>query len=376
MREMIKAFSEAGHDVKPMVMGGMEPRTTGLQIKQSGGLKKLIRTLTPRVIWGTMKDMRLQKIDRGFQKELERQLPGFTPDVIYERTNYLQDSGYQVARSRKIPYVIEVNAPYVQEKADLDFPSWKRKKAAKILEAQLNFATRVFVVSEALKQYFVKTYNVDPSKISVTHNAVDPNDRVEKSKEAGYFETGGRIVIGFVGSIFPWHGVDLLVEAFAKLKEEGSNEDHAKLHLLIVGDGIVLPNLKSRVKKLNLSGSVTFTGNVRHEEVYSWIENMDITVMARSNWYGSPVKIFEYGFMKKAIVGPDVAPVREVMADGTDGLLVAPEVESIANALRRLIKNPGERDAFAASFHEKVLENHTWQKNAREVLQSMPSRTR
>jgi glycosyltransferase involved in cell wall biosynthesis len=105
--------------------------------------------------------------------------------------------------------------------------------------------------------------------------------------------------------------------------------------------------------------------------VYTYIDLMDITVMARSNWYGSPVKIFEYGAMGKAIIAPDTVPVRDVMIDGEDGLLVEPVVSLISSALSRLISDKEERSRFGRNFQRKVLEKYTWMRNARTALEGL-----
>ena len=69
-----------------------------------------------------------------------------------------------------------------------------------------------------------------------------------------------------------------------------------------MGDGEILSDLKLLCSNLNISDSVIFTGSVAHADVFAYIDLMEIAVMAKSNWYGSPVKIFEYGAMKKAII--------------------------------------------------------------------------
>ena len=95
---------------------------------------------------------------------------------------------------------------------------------------------------------------------------------------------------------------------------------------------------------------------------------MDITIGADSHWYGFPVKIFEYGGMGKAIIAPDNIPVRDVMVDGEDGILVQPNAESIRKAIEKLIENPDLRKEIAQNFQEKVLANHKWIDNAERVI--------
>jgi glycosyltransferase involved in cell wall biosynthesis len=95
---------------------------------------------------------------------------------------------------------------------------------------------------------------------------------------------------------------------------------------------------------------------------------MDITVMARSNWYGSPVKIFEYGAMRKVIIAPDVIPVQDVMTHQTDGLLIPDTPEALEKAIRFVLNNPQDSANMALVFHEKVLAQYTWRKVAQQII--------
>jgi glycosyltransferase involved in cell wall biosynthesis len=183
---------------------------------------------------------------------------------------------------------------------------------------------------------------------------------VSEVREA--YKLEGKTVIGFVGSIFPYHGVHLLIEAFSQLDEK------VDTRLLIVGDGAALPELKAQALSAGVLDRCIFTGSVPHRKVYPLMENMDICCMPDSNWYGSPVKIFEYGLMKKPVIAPDVGPVRDVMKDGEDAILVKPKAEALKAALEKLVEDRNLRDELSHSWHEKVLLNHTWDAAAKKVL--------
>jgi glycosyltransferase involved in cell wall biosynthesis len=140
--------------------------------------------------------------------------------------------------------------------------------------------------------------------------------------------------------------------------------------MLIVGSGEVLPDLQRRVLELGLEKKIHFTGNVPHQKVYSYLSLMDITIMARSNWYGSPVKIFEYGAMRKAIIAPNVVPVQDVMQHREHGLLIEASTEALTQNMRYMLQQPEERTRMAESFHKKVMEEHTWEMVAKHIIRS------
>ena len=92
--------------------------------------------------------------------------------------------------------------------------------------------------------------------------------------------------------------------------------------------------------------------------------------MARSNWYGSPVKIFEYGALGRPIVAPDTGPVRDVMEHGVDGLLVQPCVNELTAAIQRLLREPSLAESMGAGFQRKVREHHLWRHVAARILKA------
>ena len=220
------------------------------------------------------------------------------------------------------------------------------------------------MVSSALKQYLTKIYPAAESKILVVPNSVNPTGElsIEKTEKLKVdYGIHNELVVGFVGSMFPYHGVDILIKAFAKLPAE------MNVRLLIVGDGAILPDLKALAKSLNVFQKVIFTGSLPHREVYANIEVMDICCMPKSNWYGSPVKIFEYGLMKKPVIAPNEIPMHDVMG-ADDGEIVNPEVDDFYAAMMKLLANKDRRDLIAANWHKKVMQEYTWDAAAKKTL--------
>ena len=364
MREMIRAFNELGHEVDTLIMGGEAyvPSSGEAQTGRKTWLKRLI----PKPMWETMKDIALLRHDRQARQVLEQRVAAHRPDMIYERGYYLMRSGLQVARRAGVVHFLEMNAPYTEEREDLaGGKTWLQGWGRRFEGWQVRETRCVVTVSSALVDYFTKEYGA--TRFLITPNAIDPQHiRVDVQAAAHLRDQlglGGGPVIGFAGSIFPWHGVDLLIRAFAAIGDQ-----HPAARLLIVGGGGILPELRRLATELGVSHRVAFTGNVPHDQVFAHLELMDIAVMAKSNWYGSPIKIFEYGAMGKAVIAPDNIPVRDVMTHGEDGLLVAPQVADLTSALGQLLQDEPMRRRLAATFQKKVLMRHTWQQMAHAVL--------
>lgn len=368
IREVIRGFEQSGHQVIRLIAGG--ETLTGSQAIQIK--KRSWKKFIPQYIWQSLKDYSLLRFDRNLESQLREIIQREKPDAIYERAYYLMGAGYRAAQQYGIPYYCEINAPYPEEKAEMNGRSIFHRKSEENERLQVKAAKKVFVVSSALSKYISSRVEGSEGKLIVTPNAVNPGHiqldehkvkSIRQQLNAGAEDT----VIGFVGSIFPYHGVDLLITTFSSLINNGQKH----LRLLIVGDGEILNQLKETVKQSSLDHQVLFTGNIPHREVYNYIEAMDIAVMARSNWYGSPVKIFEYGIMNKGIIAPDVIPVRDVMTDKIHGLLIPDNEEALKSALLQMTQDKNATKNMAQNFCNKVKEQHTWQHVSDLILEAM-----
>jgi glycosyltransferase involved in cell wall biosynthesis len=284
---------------------------------------------------------------------------------------YLMDSGLRICYKRQVKHFLEINAPYPEEK--IRFEGWSlwigyaRRLERLIIERAYGIST----VSSAMRDYLIRRAPREGSKIEVIPNAVDVawfglQDNRESMRRQLKIASEV-VVIGFVGSIFSYHGVDRMIEAAQKLASKGDGA----FQFLVVGDGEILRNLKQLAIDLKVSEHIIFTGNVPHAEVYKYIQAMDVCVMPRSNWYGSPVKIFEYGALEKCIVGPLVVPVLDVMQHGVDGLLIEDQEGKLIEALEYLLTHPGERNRMAQQFRSKVENQYTWHHVAQKILNTL-----
>ena len=368
MREIISGFRKQGHEVVTCIMGGEELVKTN-NVSQPKTFKSRVKKMVPTVVWQTIKDFQLLKFDKHAFITLEEIVTKEKPDLIYERSSYLMNSGIKVSKKHGLKHILEVNAPFIEEKYSMEGSSLYTSKAKNFEKFKNNSTNRIITVSSALKTHLVNEYQCDPDKIIMIPNAVTLSKvKVDKLQSERLIKeldlSPDHIVLGFVGSIFPYHGVDRLIEGFEVLQNK---LETMKLFLLIVGDGETLPELQSYVLN-NRIKNIKFTGNVAHEDVYQYIDLMDITIMAKSNWYGSPVKIFEYGIMKKPIIAPDTIPVRDVIIDAVDGVIVKDDITDFTSKLENLIKNKNYRDELANSFYRKVQAEYIWSKVAVKTL--------
>jgi len=158
-----------------------------------------------------------------------------------------------------------------------------------------------------------------------------------------------RYLVGFVGTLNWWQGVDLLIRAVAKVSEK------LKVTLLIVGDG---PERK-KIEKLceELKVNCVITGYVRHEVALALLSNLDVLVVPSVNVITTesniPIKIIEAW----ALGVPVVTSSHEIykylgLRDEEYLLYCEPEPSDIAEKILKILTNPELREKLARNGRE------------------------
>ncbi len=298
-------------------------------------------------------------------RRLERALREFRPDLIYERYALYGFVGVWTARRWNIPLILEVNTPYAQAWAKY-FGLYFETLARWIERRTLLGADYLVTVTGAQRDMLVRD-GTPAERIAVCHNAIDPlqfaPDRLDRAAVRARLGLEGT-VIGFVGTMNRWQGM----ADFPKVID-AVLRDCAEASFLLVGDGEFRPLLEQAATQGGWGDRVVFTGRKRHGEIPELVAAMDITVLLNSNDYGSPMKLFEYFAMGKAVIAPSVGPVREVLRDGGTGLLIRPgDVDAMVASITRLVRNDGLREDLGKAARDYVVAHHTWSGNARRVL--------
>ncbi|MCJ7658106.1 MAG: glycosyltransferase, partial [Anaerolineales bacterium] len=178
-----------------------------------------------------------------------------------------------------------------------------------------------------------------------------------------------KVIVGFVGTIVFYHGIELFSTLARNCRSSGDD-----VHFMIVGADQVygqgIDQLRSTLDREQLSNMFTFTGPIPNTEVPNYIAAMDICLLPRFMWYGSPMKIFEYAAMRKAIVAPDQENIRDVLTHGETAILVEPEnPDKLVQAVQELVRDERLRDQLGKAARERILSRHTWNKNAERILE-------
>jgi glycosyltransferase involved in cell wall biosynthesis len=353
VRAMVSALAAAGANV---VVASPRVSFEGEQLDANATLVE-IEPVLPKTIGdeALLRDAVARQAER-----IVEVATAFRVDAIYERLALFSIGGVQAARALGIPHVLEVNAPLRTEAARFrTLPH--AGLAAELEEVALDGTDRVFAVSTTLAALLVAD-GLDADKVEVAANGIDA-----EALGALAPERGAGFVVGFAGSLKPWHGIDVLLEGFAAaLRHEPA------LRLEIVGDGPLADALAGCGLP---SGSLAYLGQLTHRETMQTVSRWDVGAAPYpplDDFYFSPLKVGEYMACGACAVASDVPVLRELLGGGTRGVLVEPgNAAAFADALVVLARDRRRARALGERARAFALHWLGWDRNAERAFEAL-----
>lgn len=382
VRELAGAFNRCGHQVTiaapvgsssadvPSPMSDVEFMQIPLS-KRSRQAAKLVRSYMDAVGVDNSigSDVRKFLYDQELEQTLLERFGSAPPDLVYVRASPFSVAGLRLSEVLKRPLFAELNAPIAQEHSR--YRSTSFGELALAAEQKLvSVADAVFCVSEELGQY-VKSLGKDPERIHVLPNGVNPfffEDHGIEGGRTGEGEWGDGPVLGFVGTMRPWHGMDLMPMLLKKLRPRFPG-----LKLVIVGESPLQQELYAKLAQYGLEGCAVFTGARPYGDIPALIMQFDIALAPYSipdhSFYFSPMKIFEYMACGVPVVAARIGQIEDIIVDGENGLLYTPEqLDELADKCTKLIENPSYAHALGVKAQQFIRDTHTWDHNAERII--------
>lgn len=307
------------------------------------------------------------RLMRSTEKRLEQLARELRPDVLHAHSPVLNAiPAIRVGRRLGIPVVYEVRAFW--EDAAVDHGTTAegslRYRATRALESwAFKRVGHVFTICEGLRRDIVAR-GIPEQKVTVIPNAVDVQgfqlsgepDSVLKRK----LGLDGTTVLGFVGSFYAYEGLDLLLEAFARLQAQRQD-----LRVLLVGGGPQEANLKAQAERLRIADKVVFAGRVPHAEVSRYYDLIDLLVYPRHSMrlteLVTPLKPLEAMAQGRIFMASDVGGHKELIRDGETGrLFAAGKVDSLVTTVGEMLDHREQWPAMRAAGRRFVEQVRNW----------------
>jgi len=310
-------------------------------------------------------------------RRIERFIAEARPQIVYAASNHLTGLPSLIAARRAgLPFAYAVRGLW-EYTAAAKSPGWElteRFKVQRDLETRVaEEADAVIVLSEGLRREMIAR-GVAAERIFLAPNCVDaaafrPMPKDEKlAKRLGL---KARYTLGFLGSLEHYEGLDDLLEGVSLLIKEGLD-----LAVLIVGEGSASGHLREETRRLDLGDRVVQLGRVPPDQVAAHYSVVDAAVFPRRPLpvceIVTPLKPLEAMAMAKPVIASDVAALAELCQDGETGLLFRKgDVRALADAIRRLVRDPGLGLRLGVNARAWVEAHRTWDTAAAAVEQAL-----
>jgi glycosyltransferase involved in cell wall biosynthesis len=306
----------------------------------------------------------------GYAKDLAKMVLQLRPSILHAASNHINGLVVNaVAKHFGIPSIYEVRGLWEITRISRQ-PSFEGSEYFQMMSnlearsaAEANF---VFTITHALGEE-IKRRSGDITEMGFLPNGVHSNRFLPKSPNHELKQKLGiesdAIVLGYIGSLVSYEGLDLLLKALPEVKKKADNP----FKLMIVGDGAFMEQLQTLADELNLQEDVLFTGRVPHEEVEEYYSIVDIAPFPRLplpvTEMVSPLKPFEAMSMEKAVIASNVQALSEIVIHHQTGVLFNKgDVDDLVMNLVKLIDDDVLRDKIGKQARVWVCEHRDWGK--------------
>ena len=293
--------------------------------------------------------------DRSVIQKLRQLVERVRPDVIQThavKSHFLARCASLPQRAHWVAFHHGYTWPTLRARLYNQLDRWSLRTARKVLTVSLPFR----------EELIARGVNAD--RIEIVHNAIQPDwGRGLQNPLALRAKLGiapHKSVILIVGRLSREKDHLTLLEAVARLAPA------LNPHLLVVGEGPERPRIEERIRGLNLTGSVTLTGQQESAEPYYGIAQIAVLSSLSE---GSPNALLEAMAAGVPVVATRVGGIPEIATDQESALLVEPgDVAGMSAALANLLEENGRAARLAERAHERIVQSYSPEARVRKLV--------
>jgi len=282
-------------------------------------------------------------------------------DYVHSNDFDTLPAGFAISKIKRAKLVYDAHESYV----DAIYPFVPTLIASIVAVAEsvlIRKANYVITENETKKQILTKR---GASKVHILPNypmlSLFRNLDQASSKKALGLE--GKFVILYIGEVMPGRNIEMLIELATLLKARGIED----IVFMIVGTGILLPQIKKMVKLKNLFRYFLFVEWVPPKDLQLYYAASDVVYILLEpqpiNMISMPNKLFEAIASGKTVLASDFGKIKEVVTSTGCGLLCNPtDVNEVLSSIIFLMNNPDLRRKISRRTAEITEGCLSWEK--------------
>ena len=282
-------------------------------------------------------------------------------------------AGVAVSRAQGAPFVLEVRDIWPDSITAVGALREGHVVVRALGELELALygaAQHIVTVGEGYRQNIIAK-GVSPDKIDVVTNGVDSDLFMPRDADAELLRRlglTGKYLVTFAGTIGMASGLDVVLGAARRLREQGRDD----VAFLLVGDGARRAELEAQARAEGLD-NVVFAGLVPRHQMPAYLASSDACLvhLQRHALFATalPSKFFEDAAMEKPIILGVEGAARTMLVEADCGVAIEPDNdEQLAAAVARLAREPEEGRRLGRNGRRYVLEHFDRRRLAHEYL--------
>ncbi len=269
-----------------------------------------------------------------------------------------------ICRLAGIPMIVEAGT-VVDAEVSMRGESRFLARLIRIID-RLNYrcVSGITSVTAGAREEFIRR-GANPDTTVVIHNAarvdvMQPMDQRQARRRLDLAEEG--YIVGFAGSLAPWQGLDLLVQAARHVIDNSARS----VQFVLVGEGQCRQQLEEMVGELGLGRFFSFLKPVSFEQVAVFNNSCDVTVIpvhdSRRLQYGlDPLKFWDAVSVGVPVLVPEGCQLDDVLERlGLPGIFRLGDRKYLAEAILKVLERTEHYQSRRKEVHQLVSEQYSW----------------
>lgn len=227
-------------------------------------------------------------------------------------------------------------------------------------------ADRLFVISAALGAYAQERWGIPAERMTLLPNCIDPDNLLPADPALVEPDT-----IGYAGSLIVYEGLDTLLEATARLVQQGK-----AIQVRIAGEGEARRDLEDLAQRLGLGRHVQFLGRMEPAKAKEMIARCAMVCIPRRPFQVceivSPIKLVEALAMGKPVIVPDLPVFRDELGPEPAGWFFrAGDAEDLARVIDGALAQPGRLVELGLRARAYAVSQRSWRQHVTPIVEAL-----